>query len=180
MSSTDKSRYLEIDKDGLGVNYVGPGRSEDHAGTVRANLPIPIQCGVYYYEMHVKSKGDDGYIGIGFCNARNELKRLPGWDKLSYGYHGDDGHKFEGSGIGKKYGPQFQAGDVIGCGVDFANKTAFYTKNGASLGVAFQQLDLSHPIYPCIGMRTQMNTSLSILVKILLLMISSSIFRNKK
>ncbi|ORZ14578.1 hypothetical protein BCR42DRAFT_492398 [Absidia repens] len=131
MSSTDKSRYLEIDKDGLGVNYVGPGRSEDHAGTVRANLPIPIQCGVYYYEMHVKSKGDDGYIGIGFCSARNELKRLPGWDKLSYGYHGDDGHKFEGSGIGKKYGPQFQA------------------------GVAFQQLDLSHPIYPCIGMRTQ-------------------------
>ncbi|KAI8343417.1 hypothetical protein BC941DRAFT_411329 [Chlamydoabsidia padenii] len=153
-NSADKSRYLEIDKNGLGVKYVGPGRSEDHAGTVRANLPMRNQCGVYYFEMHVKSKGDDGYIGIGFCSARNELKRLPGWDKLSFGYHGDDGHSFEGSGIGKKYGPQFKTGDVIGCGVNFANKTAFYTKNGTFLGIAFKDLDLSLPMYPCVGMRT--------------------------
>ncbi|CAO3597510.1 unnamed protein product [Absidia cylindrospora] len=153
-NSADKSRYLDIDKNGLGASYIGPGKSEDHAGIVRANLPMRNQCGVYYFEMHVKSKGDDGYIGIGFCSAKNELNRLPGWDKLSYGYHGDDGHSFEGSGIGKKYGPQFKTGDVIGCGVNFANKTAFYTKNGTFLGIAFQDLDLSLPVFPCVGMRT--------------------------
>ncbi|KAI8093573.1 concanavalin A-like lectin/glucanase domain-containing protein [Halteromyces radiatus] len=153
-NAADKSRYLEIDKNGLGVTYIGPGKCEDHAGTVRANFPMRNQCGVYYFEMHVKSKGDDGYIGIGFCSAKNELKRLPGWDKKSFGYHGDDGHSFEGSGIGKKYGPQFKTGDVIGCGVNFASKTAFYTKNGSSLGVAFQDLDVSQPLYPCVGMRT--------------------------
>ena len=40
--------------------------------------------------------------------------RLPGWDKHSYGYHGDDGHSFCSSGQGQKYGPTFTTGDVVG------------------------------------------------------------------
>lgn len=36
------------------------------------------QCGIYYFEMHVLSKGSDGYIGIGFCGGENKLERLPG------------------------------------------------------------------------------------------------------
>jgi hypothetical protein len=39
------------------------------------------QCGIFYYEMRVISKGDDGYIGIGFCAATNKLERLPGKHK---------------------------------------------------------------------------------------------------
>ena len=42
------------------------------------------------------------------------LFRLPGWDKHSYGYHGDDGHSFCSSGQGQAYGPTFTTGDVIG------------------------------------------------------------------
>ncbi|ORX45314.1 SPRY-domain-containing protein [Hesseltinella vesiculosa] len=154
LNNLDKSRYLEVDKSGLSVSYVGPGRGEEHAGAVRANLPMPPQCGVYYFEMQIKSKGVDGYIGIGFCGPKNDLRRLPGWDTFSYGYHGDDGHSFEGSGTGKTYGPRFSTGDVIGCGVNFADHTAFYTKNGLSLGVAFTDIDTSKPLYPCLGMRT--------------------------
>ncbi|KAI8059180.1 hypothetical protein BC940DRAFT_314215 [Gongronella butleri] len=154
LNVADKSNFLEVDKTGLSVHYTGPGRGEEHAGTVRANLPMPPQCGVYYFEMVVKSKGVDGYIGIGFCGGSNKLERLPGWDMLSYGYHGDDGHSFEGSGTGKTYGPRFSTGDVIGCGVNFANGTAFYTKNGLSLGVAFTDIDPAKHWYPCIGMRT--------------------------
>lgn len=130
------------------------------------------QCGLFYYEMKVISKGDDGYIGIGFCAATNKLERLPGrenknyfgfclqliiiigWDPESWGYHGDDGHSFAGSGSGKTYGPCFTTGDIIGCGVNFAEQSAFYTKNGKFLGTAFTEIDLSKPVFPAIGLRT--------------------------
>lgn len=62
------------------------------------------------------------------------LSSLTGWDKHSYGYHGDDGHSFCSSGTGQPYGPTFTTGDVIGCCVNLINGTCFYTKNGHSLG----------------------------------------------
>jgi len=57
-----------------------------------------------------------------------------GWDKQSYGYHGDDGNSFCSSGQGEPYGPTFSTGDVIGCCVNLVENTCFYTKNGINLG----------------------------------------------
>ncbi|XP_037264709.1 ran-binding protein 10 isoform X6 [Falco rusticolus] len=75
-----------------------------------------------------------------------------GWDKHSYGYHGDDGHSFCSSGTGQPYGPTFTTGDVIGCCVNLINNTCFYTKNGHSLGIAFT--DLPSNLYPTVGLQT--------------------------
>lgn len=63
-----------------------------------------------------------------------------GWDKQSYGYHGDDGHSFSSSGNGQPYGPTFTTNDIIGCGVNLVDNTCFYTKNGHHLGTAFKDL----------------------------------------
>ncbi|KAL0084816.1 hypothetical protein F4703DRAFT_1929086 [Phycomyces blakesleeanus] len=151
----DRSRNIKVGANGLDLIYTGPGLREIDAASVRANFPIRSRCGVYYYELKVISRGHDGFIGIGFCGLNNQLDRLPGWDPYSWGYHGDDGHSFAGSGTGKVFGPFFTTGDVIGCGVNFADQSVFYTKNGAMIGTAFHSLRLTLDIYPCVGLRTK-------------------------
>jgi hypothetical protein len=74
------------------------------------------------------------YMGIGLSTSEVNLNRLPGWDKGSYGYHGDDGHSFCSSGSGIVYGPTFSTGDYVGCCVNFLENSCFYTRNGYNLG----------------------------------------------
>jgi len=49
-----------------------------NAASVRADAPIPPQTGVYYYEVEIISRGQKGYIGIGFTTRAVNLERLPG------------------------------------------------------------------------------------------------------
>jgi hypothetical protein len=76
-------------------------------------------------------------IGIGFCTSGPDVLSygMPGWAFGSCGYHGDDGAKLNGSGLPLPYGPKYGEGDVVGCGLDFTNDTAFFTKNGEHLGM---------------------------------------------
>uniref|UniRef100_A0A4W3HNM0 RAN binding protein 9 n=1 Tax=Callorhinchus milii TaxID=7868 RepID=A0A4W3HNM0_CALMI len=126
--------------------FSGHGKTPKDAASVRATYPIPAACGIYYFEVKIVSKGRDGYMGIGLSAQGVNMNRLPGWDKHSYGYHGDDGHSFCSSGTGQPYGPTFTTGDVIGCCVNMNNNTCFYTKNGHSLG--------NPNLYPTVGLQT--------------------------
>uniref|UniRef100_A0A182UKC1 Ran-binding protein n=2 Tax=gambiae species complex TaxID=44542 RepID=A0A182UKC1_9DIPT len=128
------------------------GKSHTDAASVRTAYPIPAACGLYYFEVKIISKGRDGYMGIGLTHTNFKMNRLPGWDKQSYGYHGDDGHSFCSSGNGQPYGPTFTTGDIIGCGVNLVDNTCFYTKNGHHLGIAFR--DLPPRLYPTVGLQT--------------------------
>ena len=85
----------------LRVLYKGYGKTPKDASSVRATHFIPASCGLYYYEVKIISKGRDGYMGIGLSMQQVSTNRLPGWDKMSYGYHGDDGNAFCGSGTGQ-------------------------------------------------------------------------------
>lgn len=51
------------------------------------------------------------------------------------------------------YGPKFGTGDIIGCGIDFRDMSAFYTKNGVYLGTAFRDV-CGRSIYPFVGFKT--------------------------
>ncbi|KAJ7401792.1 Ran-binding protein 9 [Pitangus sulphuratus] len=133
-SPKDKFSYIGLSQNNLRVHYKGHGKTPKDAASVRATHPIPAACGIYYFEVKIVSKGRDGYMGIGLSAQGVNMNRLPGWDKHSYGYHGDDGHSFCSSGTGQPYGPTFTTGDVIGCCVNLINNTCFYTKNGHSLG----------------------------------------------
>ncbi|KAI9842560.1 MAG: hypothetical protein M1837_007073 [Sclerophora amabilis] len=149
----DKFGGIELSADGLEVRFVGPGKSHDHeAAAVRADYPMPPQCGIFYYEVTIVSKGKEGsLIGLGFSGPKVTLIRLPGWEPDSWAYHGDDGRSFCGQSTGKDYGPKFAMNDVIGCGINFRTGCAFFTKNGLNLGTAFR--DIKGKLYPSVGMK---------------------------
>ncbi|CAK8675314.1 ran-binding protein 10-like [Clavelina lepadiformis] len=159
-SPRDKHSYIVLSQDNLNARYQGQGKNHKDAASVRATHPIPPSCGIFYFEVMVVCKGRDGYMGIGLSSHGVKLNRLPGWEKSSYGYHGDDGHSFCATGTGQPYGPTFTTGDVIGCGLNVIDNSCFYTKNGVHIGIAFRDLSTS-PLYPTIGLQTP-NEELSV------------------
>lgn len=152
-SSKDKANYISLSENNLKVHYKGVGKGHKDAAAVRATHPIPSSCLLYYFEIKIISKGRDGYMGIGLAAQGVSNQRLPGWDKQSYGYHGDDGHSFCSSGTGQPYGPTFTTGDTIGCAYNLVENVCFYTKNGLNLGIAFPDLP-NVPLYPTVGLQT--------------------------
>ncbi|CAF0744826.1 unnamed protein product [Rotaria sordida] len=148
----DKASTLILQQNDLVVTYKGPGKTHKDAASVRSDHPIPPLTGIYYFEVKILSKGRDGYMGIGLSTGEVNLSRLPGWDKGSYGYHGDDGHSFCSSGSGIVYGPTFTTGDYVGCCVNFLENSCFYTRNGYNLGTSFK--DIPTEIYPTVGLQT--------------------------
>ena len=152
-SVVDRHPNLFISPDRRIVKYLGRGENPKDASAVRANAPIPRGCGVFYFEIHVMSRAKPSLLGIGICDKSVPLSRLPGWDPNSYGYHGDDGLFFAQSGKGTTYGPTFEKGDIIGCGLNFANRRLFFTKNGQHLGYLDYEIPIEYEFYPVIGMQ---------------------------
>ncbi|XP_033625865.1 ran-binding protein 9-like [Asterias rubens] len=149
-----KSTFIGLSQNNLRVHYKGVGKTHKDAASVTTAHSIPASTGIYYFEVTIISKGRDGYMGIGLSTEEfvTNMNRLPGWDKHSFGYHGDNGHTFNSAGNGQPYGPTFTTGDVVGCGVNLIDNTCFYTKNGVNLGVAFT--DLPSNLYPTVGLQT--------------------------
>ncbi|KAM3720878.1 Ran-binding protein [Dirofilaria immitis] len=157
-SHQDKAASLIVTNDYRNVTYVDNGDPNQElnakdAAAVRADHPIPITCGVYYFEVTIVCSGAECCMGVGLCERNVDLNRLPGWDRASYGYHGDDGNFFCSSGTGHAYGPTFKMNDVIGCGVDFVRKSIFFTKNGRHLGIAIMEVENVVDLYPMIGLQ---------------------------
>ncbi|KAJ4365465.1 hypothetical protein N0V95_000400 [Ascochyta clinopodiicola] len=153
-NDNDKFAQLDIEDEGRQAKFSGSQKTHDEAASVRADCPMPRQCGIYYYEVTIASKGKDGrMIGVGFSGPKVALSRIPGWEPDSFAYHGDDGQIFNNTTSGKNYGPKFGTLDVIGCGINFRTNTAFFTKNGHMLGTAFRDLKPNMPYYPTIGMK---------------------------
>mmetsp|Transcript_15950 Transcript_15950/g.21090 ORF Transcript_15950/g.21090 Transcript_15950/m.21090 type:complete len:420 (-) Transcript_15950:287-1546(-) len=84
---------------------------------------------------------------------------FPGWVRHSFGYHGDDGCIYHGSGImPHRFGPRFGTGDVVGCGIDYSQEhdgaEIFFTLNGKYLGHAFKNVK-PLKLFPTVGVDSQ-------------------------
>ena len=87
-----KTGGLEIGSSGLDAKFVGQQKLSEHeAAAARTDEPMPRECGIYYFEISVVSKGKEGLISIGFSGSKASLEKLPGWEPDSWAYHGDDG-----------------------------------------------------------------------------------------
>eukprot|EP00549_Striatella_unipunctata_P017152 CAMPEP_0118684340 /NCGR_PEP_ID=MMETSP0800-20121206/6587_1 /TAXON_ID=210618 ORGANISM="Striatella unipunctata, Strain CCMP2910" /NCGR_SAMPLE_ID=MMETSP0800 /ASSEMBLY_ACC=CAM_ASM_000638 /LENGTH=200 /DNA_ID=CAMNT_0006581031 /DNA_START=626 /DNA_END=1228 /DNA_ORIENTATION=+ len=93
-------------------------------------------------------------IAVGVSNYKFPCSsKMPGWERFSYGYHGDDGGIYHGRGEQHRaYGPRFGPGDTIGCGLDYVHDTLFFTLNGRNLGTAFVVRMGKERWYPTVGL----------------------------
>ena len=79
-------------------------------------------------------------LSVGLASALFPLRgRRAGFDKNSFGYHGD-GRIYHGSRNCIKIGPSYDIGDIVGCGVMYPplgkqHGQIFYTKNGVLAAV---------------------------------------------
>lgn len=84
-------------------------------------------------------------MAVGFCDDNATINCMLGWVPGSWGFHSDDGRVYGDGRMqwkGLKYDVPYvnksekaETVDVtIGCGVNFAESTAFYTKNGVVIG----------------------------------------------
>ena len=155
LSRSDKSSLINVISP-----YICKSQKPDfdtpdiNALSVRAKHPIPLDFNLYYFEIKISNEGgfSIGHIGIGLSSENSTIDAMPGWEKHTIGYHGDDGWLYNENSKGKRFGPTFGLTDVIGCGVDFMEKTVFFTKNGELVGIVSKEL-ANHTWYPMIGIR---------------------------
>ena len=158
LSKIDKSRFIKISGGYIATYYaydLSIGKKYS-VGSVRSSNPIPSSCSIYYFEMKVLHEGDNGEIGIGLTGKGSRLNAMPGWQKDTIGYHGDNGLVYYNYKINKKaidYGPTFGKDDVVGCGIDFDSNTVFFTRNSISFGIAKANLP-KQQWYPTIGLHS--------------------------
>jgi hypothetical protein len=73
-NDADKFAQLDIEDNGRQAKFSGAQKTHDEAAAVRADFPMPRQCGIYYYETTVISKGRDGLVKCSAgCGKANSL-----------------------------------------------------------------------------------------------------------
>ncbi|KAI3889766.1 hypothetical protein MKW92_042000 [Papaver armeniacum] len=141
--------FLVVSSDKLSVQYTNVSLHGHDVGVIQGNCPAPSKTLVYYFEIYVKNSGAKGQIAIGFSCENFKMRRQPGWEANSFGYHGDDGLLYRGHGKGESFGPTFTAGDTVGGGINYASQELFFTKNGELIGTVYK--DVKGPLYPTIA-----------------------------
>ncbi|XP_051139589.1 ran-binding protein M homolog [Andrographis paniculata] len=142
-----------VGHDKLSLLYPNAHMHGHDVGVVQANRPAPTKRLLYYFEIFVKNAGQKGQIAIGFTTAGFKVRRQPGWEANSCGYHGDDGLLYCGHGKGETFGPTYTTGDTVGGGVNYEAQEFFFTKNGAVVGSVIK--DVRGPVYPTVAVHSQ-------------------------
>ncbi|KAI0496587.1 hypothetical protein KFK09_022907 [Dendrobium nobile] len=141
--------FQMVSMDKMSVQYVGSPQHFYDVGAVQANCPAPTRRIAYYFEMTVKNAGQKGQIAIGFTTKEFNLRRKPGWEANSCGYHGDDGYLYHGQEKGEPFGPKYTSDDTVGAGINYSTQEFFFTKNGELVGTVCK--DIKGLLYPTIA-----------------------------
>ncbi|KAL9229066.1 hypothetical protein vseg_004582 [Gypsophila vaccaria] len=145
--------FLVVSTDKLSVRYTNVNLHGHDVGVVQSNHAAPVKRWTYYFEMKVKNSGAKGQVSIGFTTDSFKMRRQPGWEANSYGYHGDDGLLYRGQGKGEPFGPTFTVGDIVGGGINYASQEVFFTKNGIIIGTLHK--DVKSQLFPTVAVHSQ-------------------------
>ncbi|KAL9621124.1 MAG: hypothetical protein Q9160_004375 [Pyrenula sp. 1 TL-2023] len=148
---------VSISDDGLEVATSG---AVTWGFSVVSNHPISAGSDRYYFEIEIVSAEtppdkEDAELAysVGLTTLPAKLKQFPGYNNpgaRTWAWHGDDGSTGANSYNPKQYGGgPYEVGSVIGCGIDFVEKTIFYTKNGEKLPTIFE--DVTGRLFPVVG-----------------------------
>uniref|UniRef100_A0A183BTG2 B30.2/SPRY domain-containing protein n=1 Tax=Globodera pallida TaxID=36090 RepID=A0A183BTG2_GLOPA len=128
--------------------------------SVFAESPIPItDNGIFYYEVKILEK--NGELSIGLATKQMPLHKCVGLYDGTYAYASTG--RFLGYAVecrrchwherpiieGK---PWLDVGDVVGCGVDLANRKIIYTINGRRLDTANLVVTSAEYLFPCVSL----------------------------
>ncbi|KAG4108614.1 hypothetical protein H8356DRAFT_1021633 [Neocallimastix lanati (nom. inval.)] len=113
--------------------------NNDESGWINilSSKPISNNMDLFYFEVKVNSsKPNKKYLyswSIGFSTSKVQLSRYPerpySWDYYNTG-------NINKNNSLEKYGEPYVMDDIIGCGINFKNNLAFFTRNGKFLGDA--------------------------------------------
>eukprot|EP00761_Pharyngomonas_kirbyi_P014096 gb/GECH01014126.1/.p1 GENE.gb/GECH01014126.1/~~gb/GECH01014126.1/.p1 ORF type:complete len:725 (+),score=180.09 gb/GECH01014126.1/:1-2175(+) len=125
LNPNDRDPVVAMDESGT----LCQSRAEKSWAGIRANCGVG-RSGRWYYEVTVT---DEGLSRVGWSTVAATYNI--GTDKQSFGYGGTAKKSF--SRRFDDYGEMFSKGDVIGCMLDWEDKSISYSKNGKHLGQAF-------------------------------------------
>jgi Ran-binding protein 9/10 len=104
---------------------------------------MPTSTPLSYFEVTIEKlilqdgNAEPFELGVGFCEEHVALESMVGVLHGSWGHHLGNGQLYNESGTGisdLSYTEKYAEGDTIGCGINFRDRTAFFTKNGTLLG----------------------------------------------
>ncbi|KAH9331522.1 hypothetical protein KI387_003630, partial [Taxus chinensis] len=152
LNTADIEPHFPALVDNFTVQYIDRGWYYNDVAAVQGNCPVPVRKLLYYFEMYVENKGQRGTVSIGFTDQNFNKNRQPGWNRNTFGYHGDDGLIFHNSGLGRPFGPTYTTGDTVGAGVNNASQDVFFTRNGEFIGSITRDFD--GDLFPTVGLHS--------------------------
>ena len=152
----DKGKQITI-KNQSQLEFTGVDTKEN---LVRTTRPIDKESSMFYFEVKVVNRGDEGVIAIGLTQANSNTRSgyFPGWSDdptLGIGYHGDDGGIYHYSNQAIERGEPYTTGDVVGCYMcrtrinDEEIVLVQFTRNGKK--ILSPRIILNDYWYPTIG-----------------------------
>ncbi|TPX69061.1 hypothetical protein SpCBS45565_g02623 [Spizellomyces sp. 'palustris'] len=162
---------------GQGSHRNDVGVSGDDKGVIRTNIPLHPAEYVGYFEVEVLDAGERGYrccdlresgkdhplnkdpgdtlscVSIGLSHSESSANKHAGSDSRSWSWLGAEARRLHDSRR-EPYagGVKIKSKDVMGCAYHFEKGVIFFTLNGRSLGVAFQ--DVKGDLFPTVGLHS--------------------------
>ncbi|KNC97163.1 uncharacterized protein SPPG_07553 [Spizellomyces punctatus DAOM BR117] len=144
---------VQLLKDEMTAYYRGQGSHRNDVGVIRTNIPLHPAGYVGYFEVEVLDAGERGCVSIGLSHSESSANKHAGSDSRSWSWLGAEARRLHDSRRDPyAAGVKIKSKDVMGCGYHFEKGVIFFTLNGRSLGVAFQ--DAKGDLFPTVGLHS--------------------------